>query len=79
MHTLFPIKPIRVIPRHMLQPLLIGLIKRTIHFSHRNSNSRIVKQVPKSCVAEPLGTDDPGFRPVADPGCDGHQEGVDVA
>lgn len=79
MHTLFPIKPIRVIPRHMLQPLLIRLIKCSIHFSHRNSNSRVVEQVPESRVAEPLGADDPGFWPVADPGRDGHEEGVDVA
>lgn len=74
------IKPIRRIPRLISQPLTPRpwLIQLPIRLAHWHRDSSIIQQIPHGRVAQPLGAVDPGFGPVADPGEDGGEEGVNL-
>lgn len=74
------IKPIRLIRRSMLSPLIpsLGPIQLRIRFPYRHRDGSVVEQIPQCRVAQPLRAADPGLGLVTNPGEDGREKSVDV-
>ena len=66
-------------PVDLAVAVTLWTIDPRIRTGHRHRDRGVIQQIPQRRVPEPLGADDPGFGPVADPGRHGHQEGVDAA